>query len=487
MDATVLECGQVSGMVVNMQAWNQVSLWMDQIEPPFADRPSLAHDLEVDVAIVGAGYTGLWTAYYLKRQAPHLSIAVLEAQTSGFGASGRNGAWLMGHMLGEEHYLASLPMAPRRRAYEWLHGIPDEVEQVLLQEGIDARYRKGGVLTCAARYPEQATRLRAQLAELHQHGHADEDYRWMTPEQLAGQVRMAGAYGAIFSPHCATIHPARLVRGLADAVQRLGVSIYDRSPVEQWRPGQLRTAQATVKARWIVPAIEGYAGSLQPLGQYQIPVQSLIVATAPLPTSTWAQIGLEHGQAFSENSRQVTYAHRSHDDRMVFGARGGYRFGGRLRPDVPLTQAELDLRRRLLAELFPQLATVEFTHAWGGNLSMARRMRPHMLVDPANGVALAGGYGGEGVGASNLAGRTLADLILGNDSELARMPWVIRDQSLAQALPRWEPEPWRWLAYKSVSSVFAAEDRILANPAARPWKRQAISHLASVFERVLVG
>jgi glycine/D-amino acid oxidase-like deaminating enzyme len=470
-----------------MQAWNQVSLWMDQLEQPFAERASLDQDLEVDVVIVGAGYTGLWTAYYLKRQAPRLSIAVLEAQTSGFGASGRNGAWLMGHLLGEEHFLASLPMAPRRRAYEWLHGIPDEVEQCLQREGIDAHYRKGGVLTCAARYPEQTGRLRAQLAELHRHGHTDEDYRWLTPQQLDSQVRMAGAHGAIWSPHCATIHPARLVRGLADAVQRLGVAVYDRSPVLQWQVGQVRTAQARVKARWVVPAIEGYASSLAPLGRYQLPVQSLMVATEPLPASTWAQIGLDQGQAFSENSRQVTYAHRSHDDRMVFGARGGYRFGGHLRPDGPLTQAEMDLRRRLLSELFPQLSKVEFTHAWGGNLAMARRMRPHILVDKASRTALAGGYGGEGVGASNLAGRTLADLILGHDTELARMPWVIRDQSLAQALPRWEPEPWRWLAYKSVSSAFAAEDRILADPSTRPWQRWGISQLASVFERVLLG
>jgi glycine/D-amino acid oxidase-like deaminating enzyme len=460
---------------------------MDQLQAPFGERPALTQDLEVDVVIVGAGYTGLWTAYYLKRQAPQLSIAVLEAQTAGFGASGRNGAWLMGHLLGEEQFLASLPMAPRRRAYEWLHGIPDEVEQVLRREGIEAHYRKGGVLTCAARYPEQAIRLREQLSALHQHGHTEQDYRWLTPQQLDGQLRMVGAYGAIWSPHCATIHPARLVRGLADAVQRLGVTLYDRSPVQQWQVGQVRTAQATVKARWVVPAIEGFAGSLAPLGRYQLPVQSLIVATEPLPASTWAQIGLEQGQAFSENSRQVTYAHRSHDDRMVFGARGGYRFGGKLRQDGALTQAELDVRRRLLGDLFPQLAKVEFTHGWGGNLGMARRMRPHMLVDKAGRLALAGGYGGEGVGASNLAGRTLADLILEHDTELARMPWVIRDQPLAQALPRWEREPWRWLAYKSVSSAFAAEDRILANPASGPWKRRAISHLASVFERVLEG
>src|SRR5690606_6217642 len=164
------------------------------------------------------------------------------------------------------------------------------------------------------------------------------------------------------------------------------------------------TASGSVRADWVVPAVEGYAASLPPLGRHQLPVQSLMVASEPLPASVWAEIGLERGQAFSEFSRQVTYGQRSTDDRLVFGARGGYRFAGKLRQNFDLNAEEIGLRRYLFGELFPQLRNARISHGWGGNLGMARRFQPHMLLDRNNRIALSGGYGGEGVGASNLGG-----------------------------------------------------------------------------------
>jgi glycine/D-amino acid oxidase-like deaminating enzyme len=213
-------------------------------------------------------------------------------------------------------------------------------------------------------------------------------------------------------------------------------------------------------------------------------VQSLLVATEPLSKEVWADIGLERGQAFSENSRQVTYGQRSADDRLVFGARGGYRFGGQLRTDFNLSEDERGLRRYLFGELFPQLKQVRITHAWGGNLGMARHFRPHMLVDRKNGIALSGGYGGEGVGASNLGGRTLAELILGQSSELTRQPWVLDDQPLNR-LPRWEPEPLRWLGYNAIIQSFALEDRVLASPHSPAWRRKLASGLAGTLEKLM--
>lgn len=302
-----------------MPAWRTISLWMDQLDDPLHARPSLEHDLDVNVAIIGAGYTGLWTAYYLKRQAPELNIAIIEAQTAGFGASGRNGGWLMGNLLGEDRLLAGLSPPERRASFDLLHGIPDEVAQVLAREGIDCDYRKGGALYCAARYPEQEGSLRRYLDTLYAQGLTEADYRWLSPQQLAEQIRIAKPYGGIYAPHVATINPAKLVRGLAKVVEGMGVKIYENSPVTQWQSGSLRTANASVRAAWVVPAVEGYATTLPPLGRYQLPVQSLIVATEPLPASTWDEIGLSHGQAFGESSRQVTYGQRSADNRLVFG------------------------------------------------------------------------------------------------------------------------------------------------------------------------
>jgi len=464
-----------------MSPWRSLSLWMDQLGEPLTARPALSEDLHADVAIIGAGYTGLWTAYYLKRQAPHLRIVILEGEITGFGASGRNGGWLMGNLLGQDRLLAEQPSAARRSAYELLHGIPDEVACVLKREQIACNYRKAGVLYCAARYPEQLTRLRQHLAELRALGLDENDYRWLTPFDLGKQLQLANAYGAIYTPHCATIQPAKLARGLARCVTAMGVELYEQSRVTDWQTGLVRTASGSVHADWIVPAVEGYAASLPALGKHQLPVQSLMVATEPLPKEVWADIGLERGQAFSENSRQVTYGQRSADDRLVFGARGGYRFGGQLRHDFNLSKNEQNLRRYLFGELFPQLKQVRITHAWGGNLGMARRFRPHMLVDRRTGIALSGGYGGEGVGASNLGGRTLADLILNQHSELTEQPWVLGDQPITN-LPRWEPEPLRWLGYNAIIQSFAHEDRVLANPDSAPWRRKLASSLAGFLE-----
>ena len=291
-----------------MPAWRTISLWMDQLEEPLLPRPALEHELDVDVVIIGAGYTGLWTAYYLKLQAPELSIAIVEAQTAGFGASGRNGGWLMGNLLGEDRLLAGLPAEQRRASFDLLHSIPDEVAIVIEREGIDCDYRKGGVLYCAARYPEQAHSLRQYLDGLYAQGLNQSDYRWLTPEQLNQQIRVARPYGGIYAPHCATIHPAKLVRGLARTVERMGVNIYENSPVTAWQSGSVRTAKASVRARWVVPAVEGYAVTLAPLGRYQLPVQSLLVATEPLSAATWDEIGLSRGQAFSESSRRSPMA-----------------------------------------------------------------------------------------------------------------------------------------------------------------------------------
>ncbi|WP_160108582.1 NAD(P)/FAD-dependent oxidoreductase [Pseudomonas izuensis] len=464
-----------------MPAWRTISLWMDQLDEPLQARAALEQDLDIDVAIIGAGYTGLWTAYYLKRQAPELNIAIIEAQTAGFGASGRNGGWLMGNLLGEDRLLADLSPEQRRASYDLLHNIPDEVRIVLEREGIDCDLRQGGALYCAARYPEQETSLREYLDKLYRQGLNESDYRWLNPEQLAQQIRIAKPYGGIHAPHVATLHPAKLARGLARTVERMGVNIYENSPVTQWQSGSLRTAQASVRSRWVVPAVEGYAVTLPPLGRYQLPVQSLIVATEPLSAATWDEIGLSHGQAFGESSRQVTYGQRTADNRLIFGARGGYQFAGRLRHDFDLTGSEIELRRYLFGELFPQLKNVRITHGWGGNLGMSRRFKPHMLCDRASGIALSGGYGGEGVGASNLGGRTLADLILERDTELVRQPWVIPQGGL-DALKAWEPEPCRWLGYNAIIRSFVHEDQTLANPGTAPWRRQLASGVAGFME-----
>jgi glycine/D-amino acid oxidase-like deaminating enzyme len=464
-----------------MSKQQSISLWMDQVADRIKPRQALNGDLSVDIAIIGAGYTGLWTAYYLKKLQPDLQVAIVEAQTVGYGASGRNGGWLIGELAGEDRLMESLSPAQRQASRTLLQDIPDEVARVCAQEKIDCDYRKGGGLYCAARYPEQATRLRGQLADWHHHGHTEQDYRWLDPEELSQQLKLATPYGAVWFAHIATIHPAKLALGLAECVERLGVSIFEHTPASMLKPGEIHTPRGIVRARWVVPAVEGYALSLPPMQRYQMAVQSLMIATEPLSPALWRSIGLDKGQAFSENSRQVSYGQRTSDDRLVFGARGGYRFGGKLREDFSLTPSEVALRRNLMIELFPQLANTRITHAWGENLGVGRRFRPHIVCQQAERLAWAGAYGGEGVGACNLAGRTLADLILEKNSELTNQPWVNKT-----AMPDcWEPEPLRWLGYTLIGQSLSWEDRLLNQKHTPNLLRRGIHRWAGAMENLM--
>ncbi len=470
-----------------MESFSNISLWMDQLDLPMPTRKSLTKDTKADVVIMGAGYTGLWTAYYLKLKDPSLKIIILEAKICGFGASGRNGGWLMGEIMGQDKLLSKYPLALRQQAHDILHDIPDEVARIIQKENIQCDFKKGGVLYVAARYPEQALRLKEFHKEVHKHDYQPSDHQWLEGESLEEKIKIKQAQGAVFNPHCASIQPAKLARGLADVVEKMGVEIYEHSAVIEWHQGWVKTAKASVKADWVVPALEAYGAQLKvgvkKLSQYHLPVQSLIIATEPLSEQLWESIGLKNGEVFSDFSRQVTYGNRTQDNRLVFGARGTYQFGATLRDDFTLNNSEIHLRQKIMIELFPQLRDVKITHAWGGNLAMSRDFHPHMSVDKKHKFALAGGYSGEGVGATNLAGRTLSDLILNKQSALVNMPWV-NPQSL-NTLSRWEPEPIPWLGYKAVIKSFDHEDRTLSNSQSSVWRRKLSIEMAKFMERFI--
>jgi glycine/D-amino acid oxidase-like deaminating enzyme len=469
-----------------MENWKNISLWMDQLDESLTPRPPLDQDICVDVAIMGAGYTGLWTAYYLKQQLPNLKIAIVEAEIAGFGASGRNGGWLMGELSGQDTLLQNLNKQQRTLGHRIIHNIPDEVADVLEKEKIECDYKKGGVLYVAARYPEQTERLEKYFQSFEDLGYEKSDHYWLNQKELTKKINIYDAKAAIYSPHCASIHPAKLVRGLAKTVENLGIKIYEKTPALNWTKGMVETPNGKIKTKWVVPALEAYGStlkqSLYPLKKYHLPVQSLIIATEPLTEKLWLELGLKDGEVFSDFSRQVTYGIRTKDNRLVFGARGSYRFGGKLRHDFKLTETELNLRKDIMIDLFPQLKDVAITHAWGGNLSMARKFHPHMLIDQDNQFAIAGGYGGEGVGASNLAGRTLADLILGKKTDLTSMPWVHKKGSMSY-LKKWEVEPIPWVGYKTVIRSFDLEDKVLNDKSTPIWQRKLVISFATLMEK----
>ncbi len=450
-----------------MNNYKKTSFWfdtfIDSANQALISRNALTSNIEADVAIIGAGYTGLWSAYYLKLLKPDLNVVVIESQTAGFGASGRNGGWVAGSISGLDKFVEPLALFDKQRVCSILFDNVDNIGTTLAKEGIEADFNKAGVIYAAARYPEQVKQQQAALDQLYKIGFSKEDCFWLDKQQLDKKLRLRNGLGGIFNHHCATLNPVKMVRGLADRVEQMGVKIYEQTTAISIQPKKVLTEHGEIKATTIIPALEGYSASLQGFGQYLLPVHSLIIATEPLSDSTWSEIGLSNREAFSDASRMVTYGHRSKDGRMIFGSRGGYNYGGKPRSDFSLEDQEFRRREAIMHDLFPQLKNAKTTHGWGGSLGISRRFSPHVIYDDHTGIATAGGYGGQGVAASHLFARTLVDLILQRDSEFTHMPWVFNHTSHHKALRKWEPEPVRWLTSKAITQAFTWEENLYLN------------------------
>lgn len=413
-------------------------------------RPPLCGQIEADVAVVGGGYTGLWTAYYLKELDPTLDIAVVESEHVGFGASGRNGGWCSGYLPTDLSTLAKrhgreAAVAMQRAAI----GAVDEVERVVRNESITCDWSRDGTIMLARNAP-QRTRLAQKITEQREFGFGDE---WNNLDAPA--IATPGLLAAAFTRNCAAIQPAKLVTGLADAVERRGVRIFEGTRALELEPGRVRTEAGTVRARTVVRATEGYTAALHGhgLGRAVLPVFSHVIATAPIPAATWEEIGWPGRATVADMRFNFPYLQRTADDRLVIGGRSvGYRYGSRLEPRADSERDAAHLLRRTIGELFPPLAHTEVSHAWSGVLGAYRTWEPQVSYDPSIRIAIAGGYVGDGVALSNLAGRTLAALITGKDTEPSRLCWVGRSLRL------WEPEPVRSLSVAAMAWIAQSAD-----------------------------
>ncbi|MCT8467243.1 FAD-binding oxidoreductase [Chromohalobacter canadensis] len=451
--------------------------------PPL--RPRLEANVQADVAIVGAGFTGLWTAYYLKRLSPGLEIVVLEAERVGHGASGRNGGWVVGNLAGLERHIGGLSREERRTCCGVVADNVDEIGRVLAREGIDADFNKGGAIYAAARYRDQIAIQRDYLQHLHELGHSEADCYWLDAEQLSAKARFRNGHGGIYHRQVATVNPARLVTGLAELVERLGVTIHEQSRAETLAPNKVSTHEGSVEAPTIVCATEGYADRFHDYKRHVIPVQSLVVATEPISDDTWEEVGMSERLAFSDASRLINYGHRTADGRIVFGARGNYYLGARPKADQAIGDDAIRMRRDLLVDLLPALEGVRIDYGWGGSLGLSRNFRPHAIFDHASGLATAGGYAGEGVAASHLFGRTLADMILERDTQLVRMPWAFTGASHRQLIKRWEVEPLRWLAAQTITCCYAGEEALMRRDKSAPLLKSALRRLNDRFASII--
>ncbi|WP_328781923.1 FAD-binding oxidoreductase [Streptomyces canus] len=441
----------MSSRVVN----GGISFWYADDGFPEAREP-LGGDASADVVIVGGGYTGLWTAYYLKKAVPFLRITVLEQKFCGYGASGRNGGWLYNGIAGRDRYAKLHGHEAAVRLQKAMNDTVDEVVRAVGEEGFDAGLHKGGVLE-VARTPAQLARLRA----FHEHelSYGEKDRELYGARETAERIRVADAVGASWTPHGARVHPVKLVKGLAAAVEALGVTLHEQTPVTEIRPKHAVTPYGTVRAPYVLRCTEGFTAALKGQKRTWLPMNSSMIATEPLTDAQWAAIGWEGRQTLGDMAHAYMYAQRTADGRIALGGRGvPYRFGSRTDNDGRTQAATVEALREILVGFFPMLAGTRIAHAWSGVLGVPRDWCASVTLDRSTGVGWAGGYVGSGVATANLAARTLRDLVQqdsgqGGRTELTELPWV------GHKVRRWEPEPLRWLGVQGMYATYRTADR----------------------------
>lgn len=438
----------------------EVSFWYADIGLPQTRRAPLDGDTRADVAIVGAGYTGLWAAYYLKRADPSLDILVIEKDFAGYGASGRNGGWLTGGFAwNHARYAQVSGRDPVRAMVRAMNGTVDEVIRVAEAEGIEADILRTEELMVAVNAP-QHDRMKEEVAHRRAWGEEERVFEIGGAEARA-RVAVPGIVGGMIVRNVARIQPAKLVRGLAEAVERLGVRIVEATEVTALHPGRVKTARGDVSAPRILRCTEGFTATLPGLSREWLPLNSAQIATEPLPQSVWDEIGWQGHEIFGDFANTYCYCQRTREGRITVGSRGvPYRWGSR--PDDNGRPDAETVRRltRILHRHFPAARPYAIDHAWCGVLGVPRDWCATVGLDPETGIGWAGGYVGVGVSTANLAGRTLADLARGRQSDLTRLPWVNR------RVESWEREPWRWLGVHGMYALYAAADRAEARQGA---------------------
>ena len=424
---------------------------------------------QIDIAIIGGGFSGLWTAYYLSQLAPQLRIAVLEARTIGFGASGRNGGWCSGFLPLlpadlAQHYGTTQALATYRASF----AILDEIKAVTQQQNIACDFHRGGTVQSATT-PLQARRLAAVVEAQHAVGLTTADMAWIAPAQVADHLRVSETYGAIYSPHCATVNPYALCLGLARVLGDRGVALWENSPVHAFDNGVVTHQFGRVTANLVVQATEGYSHSLRQTKRRVVPLYSLMVATERLDTSTIASLGWKNRATFNDGSEMIIYAQLTADDRIAFGGRGApYHFGSRVRESFDLDYGTHERIVDSIAQHFPAAGNTRITHRWGGPLAVPRDWTPSITYDRAAKYARLGGYVGDGVAATNLFARTLVDLVLERDTELTELPFV------GHSSPRWEHEPFRYLGINSLIALSNSIDQHEARHGREPRLRRGL-------------
>lgn len=428
-----------------------VGYWHETIDPAIA--APLRGAARVDVAIVGGGFTGLSTAYELKRAAPHLRVAVLEAETIGYGASGRNGGFAM-TLFGLQMSVTAARFGKRhaREAHRYMERAVDRVGELVRQHAIDCDYELTGLIT-VANAPAQAKRLRHEVRLARELGL--EGIEWLDAAETRRRVDSPLYLGARAEARCALVNPAKLALGLKQIAAESGAEIYEQTPVGALTIGdqlRLETPYGEVTADKVVLATNAFNTRFPQLAGMAYPVYTYIVLTEPLSAEQLAPIGWTGRQGIEDGRNLVHYYRLTADNRLLMG--GGdvaLTYGGALgRDDDARVFADLE---RFVGRVFPSLRGARITHRWGGPVSVPLDMAPAIgYVGRDRRVIYSLGCVGHGVAMTIMNGQLLRDLALERQTELTELFFVNR---WTVPLP---PEPLRFAAGHAIRAGLLGQD-----------------------------
>jgi len=433
--------------------YEEASFWL-ATAGPYKENPPLDGDTHVDVAVVGGGFCGISTAYYLKRADPSLRVAVLEDRVVGYGASGRNAGFAM-TLMGFSLELTALRFGKEKakQAYDFGHRAVDHIGQLVDSHGIDCDYEKPGLLTVATNKGE-AKRLQHEIELAGEIG--VEGLEWLDGAEARRRVDSPTYVGARWEEQCALINPAKFVRGMKHAAQEAGVEVYERTPVEELRQGQqalrLKTPHGHVRADKAVFATNAFSARFPQLNSKQYPVFTYIILTAPLSAEQLGAIGWQGRQGIEDARNLIHYYRLTADNRLLFGGSDAmYYFGGRL--DRERNPAAFKRLHRDLQRTFPALRDVHIAYKWGGPVSVPLDFFPAMgYLGKDRRVAYSLGCVGHGVAMMNMAGQVMRDLVLERQSELSELFFVNR-----RVIPL-PPEPLRFALGEALRWALQAQD-----------------------------
>jgi glycine/D-amino acid oxidase-like deaminating enzyme len=447
-----------------------ISFWLTR---PGAPTPPptqpLRNDIDCDVAIVGGGLSGLWVAWALAQQRPELSIAVLEAERLGYGASGRNGGWMSAKQVGVRRALARGAGGPKAvtEMQDRLEQACTEVVDILGAREIDAR--RGG-WTQLVRSVSELRRAENYVAESRRWNLDESSIRMMSAEEAYERIHARGLMGAVHSPHNYCVDPVKMVFRLAALAMDAGATVYTGARVTNIAAGRLEVGPHRVKASQIVVATEGYTASQPGQRRRMLPLNSSMLVTEPLSPQQWGMVGWEHHDGVSATAHTYFHSERTPDGRIAIGGRGRpYRFASGTDQDGLVDEATVRSLMAVIDDLFPGL-NAEPAHAWCGVIGVTRDWSPFLDYDSSARVLRMGGYAGQGLTASYLAGLAAADLLTDRKSFLSTSAWV-------RPVPRrWEPEPLRWIGANGFYVAYSLADRLEA--ASRTDRTSTIARIA---------